>query len=133
MEAKRWLKQAESDLRATRCLMNSSLPSQVLFQAHEASEKALKAGMYALVSLNPSSLKTHDLVCHAYAISSEKGGDWTGLPNLVNSMEHYYLDSRFPNKHDPTDAPVDIYTQTQAEEMADNAEEVVKLIKRCVQ
>ena len=133
MEAKRWLKQAESDLRAMRCLMNSSLPCQILFLAHEASEKALKAGMYALVGLNPSSLKTHNLICHACAISSEKRGDWMRLPNLVSSMEHYYLDSRFPDKHDPPDAPVDIYTQAQAEEMADNAEEVVKLIRRCVQ
>ena len=132
-EAKRWLRQAESDLKVIRCLMHSSLHCQVLFQAHEASEKALKAGMYALVGLNPSSLKTHDLVCHAYAISSEKGGDWTRLPNLVSSMEQYYLNSRFPNKHTLPNAPVDIYTQAQAKEMADNAEEVVKLIRRCVQ
>ena len=135
MEAKRWLKQAESDLRAMIYLKEapSALSCQVLFLAHEASEKALKAGMYALVGLNPSSLITHDLVCHAYAISSEKGGDWTKLPNLVSSMEQYYIDSRFPNKHTPPDAPVDIYTQAQAKEMADNAEEVVKLIRRCVQ
>ena len=132
-EAKRWLRQAESDLKAMTCLMHLSLPCQVLFLAHEASEKALKAGMYALVGLNPSSLKTHDLVCHAYAISSEKGGDWMRLPNLVSSMEQYYLDSRFPNKHTFPDAPVDIYTQAQAKEVADNAEEVVKLIRRCVQ
>ena len=134
VEAKRWLKQAESDLRAMIYLKEapSALPCQVLFLAHEASEKALKAGMYALVGLNPSSLKTHNLVCHAYAISSEKGGDWMRLPNLVSSMERYYLDSRFPNKHTLPNAPVDIYTQAQAKDMADNAEEVVKLIRRCV-
>ena len=69
---------------------------------------------------------------HANAISSVKWGDWTRLLlNLVSSMEHYYLDSRFPNKHSPPDAPVDLYTQAQAEEMADNA--VVKLIRRCAQ
>ena len=132
-EAKRWLRQAESDLKAMSCLMDSSLPCQILFLAHEASEKALKAGMYTLVGLNPSSLKTHDLVCHAYAISSEKGGDWTKLPNLVSSMEQYYLLSRFPNKHTFPNAPVDIYTQSQAKEVADNAEEVVELIRRCIQ
>ena len=135
MEAERWLKQAESDRKAMIYLKEapSALSCQVLFLAHEVSEKALKAGMYALVGLNPSSLKKHDLVCHANAISSVKGGDWTGLPNLVSSMEHYYLDSRFPNNHSLPDAPVDVYTKTQAEEMADNAEEVVKLIRRCVQ
>ena len=134
VEAKRWLKQAESDLRAMIYLKEapSALSCQVLFLAHETSEKALKAGMYALVGLNPSSLKTHDLVCHAYAISSEKGGDWMRLPNLVSSMEQYYLDSRFPNKHILPNAPVDVYTQAQAKDMADNAEEVVKLIRRCV-
>ena len=54
------------------------------------------------------------------------------LPNLVSSMEQYYLDSRFPNRHILPNAPVDIYTQAQAKDMADNAEEVVKLIRRCV-
>ena len=68
-------------------MTETDLSCRVLFLAHEASEKALKAGMYALVGLNPSSLKTHNLVCHAYAISSEKGGDWMRLPNLVSSME----------------------------------------------
>ena len=136
MEAERWLKQVESDLKAMNYLKEapSALSCQVLFLAHEASEKGLKAGgMYALVGLIPCSLKTHNLVCHANAISSEKRGDWMELPNLVSSMEHYYLDSRFPSKHSPRNAPVDVYTQAQAEEMADNAEEVVKLIRRCVQ
>ena len=131
-EAKRWLSQAESDVKAMSSLIHSSLPCQVLFLAHEASVKVLKARMYALVTLNPSSLKRHNLICHASAISSEKEGDWVRLPNLVSSMEKYYMNSRFPNKHTLLDAPVDIYTQAQAEEMAGNAE-VVKLIRRCVQ
>ena len=45
-----------------------------------------------------------------------KKGDWMRLANLVSSMEQYYLHSRFPNKHTLPDAPVDIYTQAQAEE-----------------
>ena len=130
--AKRWLRQVESDVKAMSSLIHSSLPCQVLFLAHEASEKALKAGMYALVGLNPSSLKTHNLICHASAISSEKEEDWVRLPNLVSSMKKYYMNSRFPNKHTLLDAPVDIYTQAQAEEMAGTTE-VVKLIGRCVQ
>ena len=84
-------------------LLKESLPCynvhcQVLFLAHEVCEKALKAGMYALVGLNPSSLKTHELVSHANAISSQKGDEWTQLPQLVSPMEHYYLDARFPNR-----------------------------------
>ena len=130
--AKRWLRQVESDVKAMSSLIHSSLPCQVLFLAHEASEKALKAGMYALVGLNPSSLKRHNLICHASAISSEKEEDWVRLPNLVSSMNKYYMNSRFPNKHTLLDAPVDIYTQAQAEEMAGTTE-AVKLIRRCVQ
>ena len=130
--SKQWLKQAESDMTAMN-LLKESPPSykvhcQVLFLAHEVCEKALKAGMYALVGLNPSSLKTHELDTHANAISSQKGDKWAQLPQLVRHMEQYYLNARFPNRHMNSKAPVDVYTSSTAQEMASNANEVFELI-----
>ena len=132
-EAKRWLRQAESDLSAMNYL--SSQPNmccQVLFLAHEASEKALKAGMYELGGLHSDSLKTHGLVSHAIALSSKKGGEWSTLYELVSPMECYYLNSRFPNVYAIPKAPVDVCTLHEAQQMASNANKVVGLIRRFV-
>ena len=76
VEAKRWLRQAESDYEAMNILQHAvhdkNVSCQTLFLAHEVAEKALKAGMYALVGLGEHSLKIHDLTCHASAIFSER-------------------------------------------------------------
>ena len=135
IEAKKWLKQAESDLKAMLVLnQNEGVQCQVLFQGHEACEKALKAGMYKLVGLNPAYLKTHGLLDHAFAIAGIKGGDWAELPLLVSSMEQYYLKTRYPNQHHPSVAPVDIYCHyTKNDEVLSvviNAQKVIKLIQR---
>uniref|UniRef100_A0A1X7SV36 HEPN domain-containing protein n=1 Tax=Amphimedon queenslandica TaxID=400682 RepID=A0A1X7SV36_AMPQE len=135
MEARCWLKQAESDLEAMLHLNQiEGMQCQVLFQGHEACEKALKAGMYKLVGLNPANLKTHGLLVHAYAIAGMKEGDWAKLPSLVSSMEQYYLKTRYPNQHNPSVAPVDIYCcdtrSNEVQRLVNSAKKLVALIKK---
>ncbi|XP_019860387.1 PREDICTED: sacsin-like [Amphimedon queenslandica] len=138
IEANFWIAQAESDLEAM-LLLNEQIPfrrvqCQVLFQAHEACEKALKGGKYKLVGLNPASLKTHELHTHAAAIAGFKGGEWKVLPSLVCQIEGYYLKPRYPNQHSPSIAPVDVYSKSceahNVQEAVEAAKEVVKLIKK---
>ena len=132
-EARKWLKQAESDLEAMLFLNEKKgMQCQVLFQGHEACEKALKAGMYKLVGLNPANLKTHDLVDYAHAIAGMKGEDWTELPSLVSKMKQYYLQTRYPDEHNPSVAPVDIYCHNTKEvrDVVRNARMVIELIQR---
>ncbi|XP_003390766.2 PREDICTED: sacsin-like, partial [Amphimedon queenslandica] len=134
-EAKRWLKQAKTDLEAMK-ILNTSTQSQkkvavycqVLFLAHETCEKALKAAMYKLVGLNSGSLTVHNLYSYAINIASIKGDKWQELPKLVLSMEKYYLDSRFPNRHLLPHAPVDVYSSADAIGVAKNAEKVYDLV-----
>ena len=137
-EANFWIIQAESDLEAM-LLLNEQIPfkkvqCQVLFQAHEACEKALKAGKYKLVGLNPASLKTHELHTHAAGIAGYKGGEWKVLPSLVHQIEEYYLKPRYPNKHSPSKAPVDVYSKCDeadnVQEAVENAKKLVELIRK---
>ena len=133
-EAKRWIKQAKSDLEAMRLLNTTQLHKkaaiycQVLLLAHETCEKALKAGMYKLVGLHPGSLTNHNLYCLASDIASIKGDKWQELPQLARSMEKYYLDSRFPNRHPLPLAPVDVYSSADAFGVAKDAERVYDLV-----
>ena len=130
-EAKRWIRQAKSDLKATEDLLSTShseVSSQVIFMAHQVMEKALKAGMYALHGLNDIYLTKHHLEVHAQALSSHKNS-LLPLRNLVSSKdEAYYLDTRYPNRHGIPNAPVDKYTISEAEGVAKRAEEVFELI-----
>ena len=134
-EARYWLKQAESDYNAMLILnAYEEVQCQILFLAHEACEKALKAGKYKLVGLNPASLKTHELVIHAFAIAGVKDGDWAVLPSLVSSMEQYYVKTRCPNQHHPSVAPADVYShytkRDEIENAVSNTKKLIKLIQR---
>ena len=130
-EAKRWIRQAKSDLKAMGDLLSTShseVSSQVIFMAHQVMEKALKAGMYALHGLNTIYLTKHHLVVHAQALSSHKNS-LLPLKNLVSSKdEDYYLDTRYPNRLGIPNAPVDKYTISEAEGVTKRAKKVFELI-----
>ena len=130
--AEMWLKQARTDLEAMKILKeqlpNKEVHCQVLFLAHETCHKVLKAGMYKLVGLNPSSLKNHNIHIHANAIASVKGDKWLKLPHLIESINDYHLNTRFPSEHSPPTAPVDIYCSEKADCVAENAEDVFELV-----
>ncbi|XP_019850325.1 PREDICTED: sacsin-like [Amphimedon queenslandica] len=135
IEAKRWMRQAKSDLQAMNDLFSSSkeeVSSQVIFMAHQVMEKALKAGMYALLGLNEIYLKRHELIVHARALSSCEGS-LSQLNNLVSNMEQYYLDTRYPNRHNRPNAPVDKYSLHQASDITKQAEKVYDLINSVIQ
>ena len=135
IEAKRWMRQAKSDLQAMKDLFSSSkeeVSSQVIFMAHQVMEKALKAGMYALLGLNEIHLKRHELIVLARALSSCEGS-LSELNNLVSNMEQYYLDTRYPNRHTRPDAPVDIYSLQQASDITKRSDKVYGLISILVE
>ena len=138
VEAERWLRQANSDLKAMNILKNEVIHEpvscQVMFMAHEVVEKALKAGMYALIGINSNSesLKTHNLTNNARALSSVNPCQLASLPHLATSMEPFYLDTRFPNCYSRPMAPVDIHKPDQAIKAADCAEKIFELIDKVV-
>ena len=138
VEAERWLRQANSDLKAMCVLKNEvhnePISCQIMFMAHEVVEKALKAGMYALIGINSNSesLKTHNLTNHARAISSEKPGQLVTLPQLATSMESFYLNTRFPNLYPCPTAPVDIYKPDEAIVAFDYAKTIFGLVEKLV-
>ena len=136
IEAERWLRQAEADLKAMR-ILNQKLPDekvycQVLFLAHEVCEKTLKAGKHELCGLEPGSLTSHELSYHANEIAKLKGGPWKELTTLVGNMRQYYLDSRFPNRHFSPNAPVDVYSVETTKQVVENTEKLYTLISSLI-
>ena len=85
--------------------------------AHQVVEKALKAGMYAICGLSQENLKHHRLNGYAWNLSLERPTLTDGLSTLTRSLESYYLDTRYPNRHPgPTTIPSDVFTSEQARE-----------------
>lgn len=137
MEAKRWLSQAEGDFEALMILYKQVMSQpdiccNVCFMAHEVAEKALKAGRYATSGMSSDSLKHHQLINHARAIMFEKPEITQGLEQLVHPLESYYLDTRFPNKHQGNIVPKNVYNAQQATDAQERASKILHIIQNII-
>ncbi len=150
-EAERWLKQAHTDCNTMKHLLAvmrkddrligdpCSVVCQVIFLAHETIEKSLKAGMYRLVGLNPGYLTNHQIIVHARSICSQKQDGHClnrvqhdgkiSLVSIAKWMTPLYINSRFPNAHPSSMAPVDMYSQDDAEKAAEYALRTISFIE----
>lgn len=113
-EINNWQEQAEKDLRAAKNSLSSGDYEWAGFQAHQATEKTLKA-LY--IRKFNKLLKTHDLVLLARKVGSPQS-----IILLCSKINPSYLDTRYP------DIPKS-YSETEAKEIVDLAEEVIKWIK----
>ena len=130
-EAKRWLRQAEADFLSLLSLGNCY--DCACFMAHQVAEKALKAGMYAICGLSQENLKHHRLIGHAWNLSLERPVLTDGLSTLTQSLESYYLDTRYPNRYPgPTTIPSDVFTSEQAREARKSAKAIFEMMQRLV-
>ena len=137
IEAKRWLSQAEGDFEALMILFQQVMSQpdiccNVCFMAHEVAEKALKAGRYATSGMSSDNLKHHEIINHARAIMFEKPEITQGLEQLVHPLESYYLDTRFPNKHQGSIVPKDVYNAQQATDAQERASKVLHIIQNII-
>ena len=135
-EAKRWIKQAESDCVAMKVLLEAASSGsltycQALFMAHEALEKGLKAAVYAQVGLHDFLLHEHKILMYVEMLSNSI--NYSRLRHIASNMRTYYLDSRYPNRHYKPNAPVDVYTYSferheHVEQQIHEAIEILKLM-----
>ena len=134
-EGRRWLRQATVDRKVLNLLCDQmsshgddEIAGHVCFMAHQVAEKVLKAGMYAVCGLDDSGLRDHVLTRHAYALQTEKPLETSLLAHHSASLETYYLDTRYPNRHSPTTIPADVFTPIRALEAKEHAESIYSII-----
>ncbi len=117
--AKRWLANAEDDLRWCEASLTGEVWHGACFSAQQAAEKALKS---FLLSRGKEIYKIHDLSallesCRAIDSSFES------LRNDVLPLVDYYLQTRYPDMGDFMD-----YTEEKAREALVQARNVVTFI-----
>ncbi|XP_028392514.1 sacsin-like [Dendronephthya gigantea] len=133
-EAKRWLRQAQEDLDTARSLHQTQHYSSSCFHGQQATEKALKALMFAKGRLKSSDLEKHDVMGLAYR-ASEIDPRLHSIPTLVTCIQGYYIKTRYPDYQrgfPQRSIPADKYTQDEANHAVLKAGEVLLLIREVV-
>jgi HEPN domain-containing protein len=119
-EALNWWKQAQRDLRAARNSLRSGDYEWASFQAHQASEKALKALFLQRKRTLPL---TYDLV----RIGKELGAG-ENLMRLLRRLNPDYVVARYPNA--ASGVPYELYDEAQARERIKLAGKVLEWTKK---
>jgi len=124
-EGKRWLAQAEEDLKWAKDLAERGGYHISCFLAQQIGEKALKAFLYAM---GEEIVLGHSVerLCSAAAVFdkefAEKGKTWSIL-------DGYYVSTRYPNGL-PDGIPANVYTSRAAVEACSIAEDVVNIVRQ---
>lgn len=118
--AKIWLEKAENDLDWAKDTLAGKRFGGVCFLCQQAAEKALKAYLFFL---KQKLIRTHNL-----PLLNEKckkfDQDFSQLDNAVDTLNNYYVDTRYPDIWD--------YTRFENEKLADEAVEFAELIAETV-
>ncbi len=123
-EGKRWLEQAEEDLRWARDLTERGGYHIACFLAQQVGEKALKAFLYAQgeeIVLGHSVERLCQSASGWEARFREYGRRWSIL-------DSYYVPTRYPNSL-PDSIPARVYTKEVAAEAVQLAEEIVEVVR----
>ncbi len=123
-EGRRWLRQAEEDLRWTRHLAEQGAYYLACFLAQQVAEKALKAFLYAqgLEVVLGHSVERLCAAASAYEPAFRTHARSWSL------LDAYYIPTRYPNGL-PDGIPADVYTEKAAQDAVALAEEVVEAIR----
>ena len=123
-EGRRWLRQAQEDLRWTRHLAEQGAYYLACFLAQQVAEKALKAFLYAQgeeVVLGHSV----ERLCAAASAYDPAFGVHARSWSLLDA---YYIPTRYPNGL-PDGIPADVYTEKAARDAVTLAEEAVEAVR----
>jgi len=127
-EARRWLRQAEADLKAANDSLKDANYEWSCFQAQQSGEKALKAYLY---NLGYTSLTTHSLKM-LIKEAKKKKSVFTELEEAGTSLDTYYIPTRYPNGLDREIAPVDYYTKEDSDRCLKYATLILTTLKKYI-
>jgi HEPN domain-containing protein len=122
-QGRRWLRQAEQDLRWTRHLAEEGAYHLACFLAQQVAEKALKAYLYAQgeeIVLGHSVQRLSRAAAAFDATFEARAQSWSLL-------DGYYIPTRYPNGL-PDGIPADVYTEQAATDAVALAEDAVAFV-----
>ena len=115
-----WLRQAENDLLWAHDTLKAERFAQTCFAAQQVAEKALKALTF---KKGYTEIRSHSIleITRALKINDD-------LENMGKRLDQYYISTRYPDAF-PAGAPFEFFTEGQAREAVDFAEQFVKRVR----
>ena len=134
MDARRYLKQAESDVRLVQEQILSNMPKNnehACFVAQQAVEKALKAALYfAETGLTEENRSRNDVLTLALHLRQTAGCE--GLLEHAKVVSKYYIPTRYPDAAH-AQCPCENFSADDAQRALQAAEQTVAIVNRFVQ
>lgn len=127
-EARRWLRQAEADLKAAKDSLKDRNYEWSCFQSQQSAEKVLKAFLY---NLGYTSLTTHSVKI-LLKESAKKRYVFSDLGEAARALDTYYIPTRYPNGLDKDIAPVDYYDEEDARRCLNYATLILNVVKKYI-
>ncbi|MBM4084974.1 MAG: HEPN domain-containing protein [Planctomycetes bacterium] len=119
-----WMRQAESDLGHARHAREFRDFDWAAFASHQAAEKAIKAVFQKLCM----DAWGHALSQLLSSLPPEARPD-EALMDRAKQLDKHYIPTRYPNGFE-RGAPVDFYTQKEADDAISNAEAILEFCRR---
>ena len=127
-EARRWLKQAEDDLKAAKDSLETENYNWSCFQSQQSAEKALKAYLY---NLGYTSLISHSArILLKNCIKKESR--FKDFEKEAKALDMYYIPTRYPNGLDTEITPSEYFTKEDAQECLKYATSILNAVKRYI-
>jgi HEPN domain-containing protein len=123
-EARRWLRQAESDLLFARAGLRDGFFAQACFISQQAAEKAAKALHY----LRGARFVPGHSVFHLLEPLSADDESLRVVLDAARQLDQYYIPARYPNGL-PDGAPCDVFTRHQAQTAVQDGEAILARVR----
>jgi HEPN domain-containing protein len=117
--ARDWFRQAEADLELARCARDTRHYEWSAFACQQAAEKAIKA-LFQRLHMDAWG---HVLIALLDALPDQAKPD-TELMDRARVLDRHYIPTRYPNGFE-RGAPMDFYSQKDANEAISNAEAIL--------
>ena len=127
-EGRRWLVQAENDLRFAELASREGFFAQACFNSQQAAEKALKALLYARGAEQVMGHSVADLATECARLEPE----FAKLKERAAPLDQFYLSTRYPNSL-PGGVPAHAFARPDADRALDMAREVIAVVTRRLQ
>jgi HEPN domain-containing protein len=111
IEGDRWFRQAKDDLEAARTLAGGKHHAAACFYSQQASEKALKAVLFASGERTVLGHAVTELLRRC----ADRDPRFSGLAESAALLDQFYIPTRYPNGLPSPAIPATAYTAAQSE------------------
>jgi len=123
-EARRWLRQAQSDLGFLETARNAGKHDACCFLAQQTAEKALKAFLF----FQGEELVFSHSIFRLTAMAAEYDAKFQQIQESVKQLDFYYVEARYPNALEEV-IPAEFFNAADAAQAIAMASRVVEAVE----